>query len=97
VRIASSITNARRLMSVMPATSIVGSRSAFDNASFSSERSGKGRCSRSAASLIGAILRREPEHACGARGDDLLVLVAEGAGLRRATARARDHVPAIDR
>ena len=46
--------------------------------------------------LVGVALRRQAEHLRGAGGLQFREQVAERAGLRRAAARARDHVPVVD-
>ena len=82
---------------VSPATSIVGKSSARVSASFSSDKTGNGRCSREAISVWYVVaLRRQAEHVPGARGLQFREQIAERTGLRRAAARAGDHVPVVD-
>ena len=76
---------------------MVGRFSARVSASFSSDSTGNGRCSRDGhLGLVGVVLRRQAEHVVGAGGFQLGEQVAERAGLRRAAARAGDHVPVVD-
>ena len=46
--------------------------------------------------LVGVALRRQPEHLPGAGRLEVGKEIAERAGLRRAAARTRNHVPVVD-
>ena len=88
---------ASRLIMVSPATCMVGRSSARVSASFSSDSTGNGKCSREAISVWYSLLWVDSPNTCsGAGGLQLREQVAERAGLRRAAPRAGNHVPVVD-
>ena len=91
----SSITSAMRLISVMPSTAKVGRLSARVSVEICIRQDRERQMQPlDRLALIVGVLRRQAEQMRDAEPLQLGEVIAEGAGLRRAAARAGDRVPA---